>query len=60
VFHEFTGKPDGAGALEGLIRDAVGNFYGTTYNGGTANAGVVYKVDPSGQEKVLSILECVV
>jgi uncharacterized repeat protein (TIGR03803 family) len=36
-----------------VIADSAGNLYGTTYNGGTGSAGVVYKVDPSGQETVL-------
>src|SRR5437868_8402590 len=30
-----------------------GNFYGTTLQGGTANAGTVFKITPSGTETVL-------
>jgi uncharacterized repeat protein (TIGR03803 family) len=37
----------------GVIRDAAGNLYGTTFQGGTAGLGVVYKVDPSGHQTVL-------
>lgn len=37
----------------GVVRDAAGNLYGTTYSGGQANLGVVYKVDSAGQETVL-------
>ena len=48
----------------GLIRDAVGNLYGTTVHGGTtavcgtdqpswAGCGIVFKLDPSGTETVL-------
>jgi uncharacterized repeat protein (TIGR03803 family) len=36
-----------------VILDAAGNLYGTTYQGGSASLGVVYKVSPSGQETVL-------
>ena len=38
----------------GVTRDSAGNLYGTTVEGGTANAGVVYKVDPTaGHQTVL-------
>jgi uncharacterized repeat protein (TIGR03803 family) len=36
-----------------LIRDSAGNFYGTTYAGGTAAAGTVYKLDTAGNFTVL-------
>jgi uncharacterized repeat protein (TIGR03803 family) len=36
-----------------VIQDPAGNFYGTTYYGGTAGAGVVYKLNTAGQETVL-------
>jgi len=55
---------DGFGVASGLIRDAAGNFYGTTIAGGFSNAnctgdgppgtcGVVYKLNPNGDETVL-------
>lgn len=47
---------DGATSWAGLIRDAEGNLYGTTYAGGIYNRGgygTVFKVDPSGTETVL-------
>jgi uncharacterized repeat protein (TIGR03803 family) len=53
VLYTFTGGADGNGPLAGVIRDSAGNLYGTTYNGGTANAGVVFKLDTAGQETVL-------
>jgi uncharacterized repeat protein (TIGR03803 family) len=37
----------------GLIADSAGNFYGTTNGGGAAGAGVVFKIDKSGNESVL-------
>ena len=53
VLHTFTGGADGAEPLGGLIQDAAGNFYGTTEYGGAAGAGVVFKLDPNGNETVL-------
>jgi uncharacterized repeat protein (TIGR03803 family) len=38
---------DGSGPSAGVIGDSAGNLYGTTEYGGTANAGVVFKVDTS-------------
>jgi len=37
----------------GLIQDAVGNLYGTTYYGGAFGNGVVFKLDTTGVETVL-------
>jgi uncharacterized repeat protein (TIGR03803 family) len=37
----------------GVIRDAAANLYGTTLRGGTAGAGIVYKLDTAGNETVL-------
>lgn len=53
VLHAFTGKPDGANSYAGLIRDAAGNFYGTTGSGGTSHVGTVFKLDAAGAETVL-------
>jgi uncharacterized repeat protein (TIGR03803 family) len=36
-----------------LLRDAAGNLYGTTEEGGSGQAGTVFKLDPSGNETVL-------
>jgi uncharacterized repeat protein (TIGR03803 family) len=33
--------------------DAAGNLYGTTQLGGPANAGILYKIDPTGSGTVL-------
>jgi uncharacterized repeat protein (TIGR03803 family) len=59
VLHTFSGT-DGANPSAGLVRDAAGNFYGTTSNGGTgtvcfnaSGCGTVFKLDPSGNETVL-------
>src|ERR1017187_3277131 len=53
VLYSFTGGADGGYPVAGVIRDSAGNLYGTTYYGGTANAGVVYKLDTTGHETVL-------
>ena len=50
LLYSFQGGGDGANPYAGVTRDAAGNLYGTTYYGGAANAGVVYKLEPSGQE----------
>jgi uncharacterized repeat protein (TIGR03803 family) len=53
VLHSFTGGADGAGPMADVILDASGNLYGTTEVGGAANNGVVFKLDPAGQQTVL-------
>jgi len=53
VLYNFTGGTDGAFPNSGVILDSDGNLYGTALSGGTAGWGVVYRVDKSGQEKVL-------
>src|ERR1022692_2405874 len=53
VFYSFTGGADGGDPWSGVIRGSAGNLYGTTQVGGTAGAGVVYKLDTTGHETVL-------
>src|SRR2546426_2446640 len=54
VLHSFTtSDDDGVSPLAGLIRDAAGNLYGTTWNGGAFGDGTVFKLDSSGQSTVL-------
>jgi uncharacterized repeat protein (TIGR03803 family) len=53
VLYSFTGGADGRLPYGGLIRDSAGNLYGTTYEGGTAGDGVVFKLDTAGRETVL-------
>jgi uncharacterized repeat protein (TIGR03803 family) len=45
VLHRFDGPVSGGPAL-GLIFDAVGNIYGTTWMGGTYNNGTVFEITP--------------
>jgi uncharacterized repeat protein (TIGR03803 family) len=53
VLHNFASPPKGANPYAGVIRDSAGNLYGTTTSGGSAGAGVVYKLDAAGRETVL-------
>ncbi|QAU23710.1 hypothetical protein EO087_06700 [Dyella sp. M7H15-1] len=50
VLHAFAGERDGAAPLAGLILDASGHLYGTTYSGGgnaSGNAdGTVFEITP--------------
>jgi len=46
VLHAFTGNPDGAEPFAGLTFDQEGNLYGTTWTGGTAESGTVYRMSP--------------
>ena len=49
VLYSFAGPPaDGGSPAGNLVRDANGNFYGTTQNGGAANAGTVFMLHPKG------------
>src|SRR5450631_3342030 len=51
VLYSFPSLVDGA-LPYGVVRDAKGNFYGTTAYGGTGD-GTVFKVDATGKETVL-------
>jgi len=54
VLHSFAGYPtDGANSLAPLIRDAVGNLYGTASDGGPSGDGVVFQISPAGVETIL-------
>src|SRR5205823_6941598 len=56
VLHAFTGTPDGALPLAGLIFDSAGNLYGTAAMGGScglySGCGVVFKISPDGTETI--------
>jgi len=53
VLHSFTGGSDGTYPEAGLIVDAAGNLYGTTYGGGASGQGTVFQLSPSGALNVL-------
>jgi len=48
VIHSFSGGLDGAAPYAGLNMDRAGNFYGTTYAGGSHSLGTVYRLKRSG------------
>ena len=53
VLLDFNGDEGGANPYAGVIADSAGNLYGTTYEGGASNYGLVFKVTPHGRETVL-------
>ena len=61
VLYSFTGGADGGQPTAGLVRDAAGNLYGTTFLGGDPSCpqsspfgcGTVFKVDNAGNETTL-------
>lgn len=53
VLYSFTGGMDGGVPYSGLVRDAKGNFYGTTSVGGAHNYGAVFELTEAGKESVL-------
>jgi uncharacterized repeat protein (TIGR03803 family) len=46
--YAFTGASDGANPHGALVQGRDGNFYGTTFNGGTNNFGTVFKIGTNG------------
>ena len=46
VLYRFTNGTDGNTPLSGVIRDAAGNLYGTTYYGGAYGFGTIFKIVP--------------
>lgn len=46
LLHSFGAGSDGAFPYAPLVRDAAGNLYGTTSEGGTYSGGVVFQVSP--------------
>jgi uncharacterized repeat protein (TIGR03803 family) len=57
VLYDFQGMPDAANPYGGLISDAAGNLYGTTYFGGQSGVGAVFQLTPgpngTWQENIL-------
>jgi len=53
VLYSFTGGSDGGIPMAGVIRDAEGNLYGTTYGGGAYGPGTVFKLSKTRKETVL-------
>jgi uncharacterized repeat protein (TIGR03803 family) len=52
TLHDFCSQPDcadGAVLYESLVRGTDGEYYGTTFGGGTANCGTVFKITSKGE-----------
>jgi uncharacterized repeat protein (TIGR03803 family) len=53
VLYSFLGRSKGGYPNGGLVRDQAGNLYGTAWEGGTRNSGVIFKLAPSGAINIL-------
>lgn len=53
ILYSFLGGRDAAYPVPGLITDKKGNLFGTTYGGGDAALGTIFKLSPKGKEAVL-------
>ena len=47
VLYSFQGLEDGQNPVGGVVVDAAGNLYGTTFDGGINGGGTVYELSPS-------------
>jgi uncharacterized repeat protein (TIGR03803 family) len=48
TLHSFSNAPDGASPVAGLVQASDGDFYGTTYGGGSEGLGTVFEIAPNG------------
>lgn len=53
ILYAFTGGTDGGSPQSAVIQDKAGNLYGTTYAGGSHQAGTIYELSLGGKETVL-------
>jgi uncharacterized repeat protein (TIGR03803 family) len=53
TFCSTRGCKDGIQPSAGLVMDANGNLYGTTFFGGRGGSGTIFKIDAKGKESVL-------
>ena len=57
VLHNLNYSTDGGYAQGNLLQSTDGNFYGTTYQGGSNSVGTIFKVTPNGTFSVLHNLD---
>ncbi|MBZ5722431.1 MAG: hypothetical protein LAO03_18835 [Acidobacteriia bacterium] len=53
TLYNFAGGSDAGAPRAGVTRDAAGNLYGATGNGGQFTLGTIFKIDASGNKSVL-------
>jgi uncharacterized repeat protein (TIGR03803 family) len=53
ILYQFRSGPGGINPEAGVVLDAKGNLYGTTFNDGAFASGTVFRLSPSGKHKVL-------
>jgi uncharacterized repeat protein (TIGR03803 family) len=53
LLHQFKSGPGGINPAAGVVLDAKGNLYGTTFYDGAFASGTVFKMSAGGKEKVL-------
>jgi uncharacterized repeat protein (TIGR03803 family) len=58
VLHYFQAPPDGVNPQTSLFRDAAGNLYGSTVEGGAVGCGTIFKITPANVETVLYSFTC--
>jgi uncharacterized repeat protein (TIGR03803 family) len=61
ILHSFAGEVDGEQPSAPLLLDDAGNIYGTTFEGGSADVGVVFELSPASggtwSEKILHVFQ---
>lgn len=56
TIHQFGSGNDGRQPTSGVVFDAAGNLYGTTYHGGTTDNGTIYEASLSGQTWTVTVI----
>jgi uncharacterized repeat protein (TIGR03803 family) len=53
TLYSFGNTPDGANPYSGLVLGSSGDFFGTTFHGGTSGDGTVFKITSGGELTIL-------
>src|SRR5205814_2268946 len=53
ILHAFHGGADGSTPQPGLFMDKLGNLFGTTFQGGKSERGIVFKISNKGKYTIL-------